>query len=583
MPPFRLALIGLALAGSAPAIAASEGALTRTGAPAAGTLSVEERTAYRSALAAIRAGDWATASAALDARPDGLLTPVARAELYLAKGSPKVEASAMAAIVAQAPELPQSVTLARLAKARGAVDLPSLPAQHDLVRFAGAPKRVAARPSRSDAAAATLAQSVQPLLKADQPAAAETLVEAASATLSPEALTEWRQKVAWGYYQTGEDAAARRVATMAQGGAGEWVTQAAWVGGLAAWRAKDCAAASDAFATVAARAKDSETIAAGLFWAARADMACQRPERVQPRLRTAARLEETFYGMLAAEMLALPAPDVPTVTLALASTDRVAALPNVRRAVALAEIGETALADQLLRQQARIGVVGDHEALLSLAARLNLPSTQIWLAQNGPSGARLSASARYPMPAWSPASGWRVDKALLFAHALQESQFRADAVSPAGARGLMQIMPGTAQLIAKKRGEAANPSRLTDPAYSFEYGQYYLQDLADRGGTGGLLPKVIAAYNAGPGRIVDWNAKGRGLDDPLLFIESIPYAETRGYVTTVLRNYWMYQRQAGVAAASCRAMAQGLWPRFPGLSGKTAHRIDATGQLVGAD
>ena len=177
--------------------------------------------------------------------------------------------------------------------------------------------------------------------------------------------------------------------------------------------------------------------------------------------------------------------------------------------------------------------------------------------------------ARYPMPAWRPTGGWRVDRALLFAHALQESQFRTDAVSRAGARGLMQLMPGTVQLVARHKGEA--PGAVDDPSVSFEYGQSYLEELADHPGTEGLLPKVIAAYNAGPNNVAAWNARMPGAD-PLLFIESIPFAETRNYVAIVLRNYWMYQQETGAEPVSLDELAQGQWPRFPGAALRTAAR-----------
>jgi soluble lytic murein transglycosylase-like protein len=237
----------------------------------------------------------------------------------------------------------------------------------------------------------------------------------------------------------------------------------------------------------------------------------------------------------------------------------------------------------MLRHQAKIGLSRDHESLIHLAARLNLPATQIWLAQNGPSGAQLSASARYPVPAWTPASGWQVDKALIFAHALQESQFKTNAVSSAGARGVMQLMPGTAQMVARHLGRTLDPASLSQPATSIELGQAYLRELADNSGTGGLLPKVIAAYNAGPTSVANWNARGRNLADPLLFIESIPFVETRAYVAIVLRNYWMYQRHTGAHAPSLMAIAQGLWPRFPGLPGRDAVRLTSLGATAAAD
>jgi hypothetical protein len=73
---------------------------------------------------------------------------------------------------------------------------------------------------------------------------------------------------------------------------------------------------------------------------------------------------------------------------------------------------------------------------------------------------------------------------------------------------------------------------------------------------------------------MNWNYKLRDGGDPLLFIESIPFAETRAYVAIVMRNYWMYGRQQGSAPASLKAIAQGMWPRFPGLPGKTAIRLE---------
>jgi hypothetical protein len=88
---------------------------------------------------------------------------------------------------------------------------------------------------------------------------------------------------------------------MARAGSGEWALQAEWAAGLASWRLRDCEAAGASFATVAARSTDQELSAAGHYWAARADMMCARPERVQARLRSAARMNETFYGLLAAE------------------------------------------------------------------------------------------------------------------------------------------------------------------------------------------------------------------------------------------------------------------------------------------
>ena len=124
-------------------------------------------------------------------------------------------------------------------------------------------------------------------------------------------------------------------------------------------------------------------------------------------------------------------------------------------------------------------------------------------------------------------------------------------------------------------GVAGNASDLTKPEVNLAFGQLHLQALRDSAATGGLLLKVVAAYNAGPVPIARWNTQIHADGDPLLWMESVPYWETRGYIATVVRNYWMYEGQAGGASESRVALAQGLWPTFPGLSGGKAVRVAA--------
>ena len=236
---------------------------------------------------------------------------------------------------------------------------------------------------------------------------------------------------------------------------------------------------------------------------------------------------------------------------------------NVRAAIALSAIGKSDLADEALRHQARIGNEQQHAALARLAGALNLPATQLWMGHYGPRGENLDPMARYPLPSWQPSGGWRIDPALVYAHTLQESAFRTSVVSGAGARGLMQVKPTTAQEMARTRGAYLSASDLDRPAVNLEYGQSYIEKLRDMNATGGLLPKVIAAYNAGPAPITRWNNEIRDNGDPLLFIESIPYWETRGYVAIILRNYWMYEIQSGKNGGSMKGLAQYLWPTVP--------------------
>lgn len=573
----RALLLAAALAApAAPAFATDARSPAPTSLPS--ELSASERTLYREVFAAIDAGDWAGASARLDAAPEGLLHNAARTELYLAKGSPKVELSQLVSLIEKAPQLPKAEQLSRLAVTRGATSLPDLPQAQNLVWVGSQPRRERAKGTKGDAAADALELLVQPLLKDNRPYEAEALFLERQEQLGPEARTEFQQRLGWSYYTIGDDRDARRLSAAARAGSGDWAIQGAWAEGLAAWRSGDCRGAGEAFRTVTERSRDVEMIAAAHYWSARAEMMCARPEQVQGHLRAAARQKETFYGMLAASALGMQGSAAAGLhDYRDAEWRGVASKPNVRTAIALAEIGREDLADQFIRHQARIGSPGEHGALLHLAAEMNLASTQYWLAHNAPRGVAVNIAARYPRPDWRPTRGWRVDPALAFAHTLQESSFRTGVVSPAGAVGLMQVRPGTAGDIARARGEAFDRQMLTTPAANIEFGQSYIESLRDNPATGGLLPKVIAAYNAGPVPVAEWNTRRFDKGDPLLYIESLPYWETRGYVPIVLRNYWIYEEELGKEAGSREALVQGMWPRFPGLPGARAVRVAEKG------
>lgn len=538
-------------------------------------LDAEQRAGYRTVFAAIRTGRWADATIALAAMKPGPLHAIARAELYTARNSPKVELPDLLALLAEAPELPQADQIRRMAMSRGATETPALPAVQRLAWYGVSPVRQRIHTVSSDNASTEMALAIQPFLKADDGVSAEALLQTHAADLAPDSLTEWQQKVAWIYYTAGDDTNARRMAALAEAGTGDWTAQADWVAGLAAWRQQDCAAAGQAFETVAGRASDTELRSAGLYWASRADMACGHPEKVAGHLSSASQYGETFYGLLAKQALGIQDRPLGGETRIADDWRALERRPNVRVAAALVEIGENDLADEVLRYQAKLETAGEHAALTRLAGRLNLPATQLWLSHNGPVGGQALLEARYPAPNWTPDGGWRVDRNLVFAHTLQESRFNAEIRSAAGAMGLMQVKPIAATDVGRRRGVTYVASDLTKPSVNMEIGQSYLEQLRDSPTTGGLLPKVIAAYNAGPTPVDTWNAGMKDNGDPLLYIESIPYWETRGYVMTVLRNYWMYELQAGQPSPSREALTQGLWPKFPGLPGPAAVRMSA--------
>ena len=284
-------------------------------------------------------------------------------------------------------------------------------------------------------------------------------------------------------------------------------------------------------------------------------------------LNQAARYDATLYGMLALDQLGIEIPaDTPAQRFTRADWSMIAPRSNVQVAAALAEIDRPGLADEVLRHEARIGPVRDYPAVARLARELGLPSPQLFMAHNAPYGMTSEAALRFPVARWQPRTGWRIDPALVFAHALQESNFRARAVSPANARGLMQIRPGTARDHNRRLNLGASYADLADPEVNLTYGQQQLEMLRDSAITRGQLPKIMAAYNAGLSPVGRWNSEINDLGDPLVWMESIPYWETRGYVAIVMRNYWMYERAAGLSSPSRRALAQGLWPEFPVLS-----------------
>ncbi|MES2120979.1 MAG: lytic transglycosylase domain-containing protein [Pseudomonadota bacterium] len=516
---------------------------------------------WRGVFDAIDAGNWTSAFAGIYALPPSVLTPVAKAEYYTAKGSPPTDLPSLQALLAQAPELPQARQLAAMALKRGATIQPAVIAERGSTVLGFAPVRYRARPVQGEPAADALRAELDALVKINDAAGAEAALLAAAPQLSVEARAEAGQRVAFCYYIVSRDADARRVAdTWRQGARGEWSSQAAWVSALASWRLNDFNAASAAFQQAAALAEQRELRAGALYWAARSEQAIGRPNSVQGLLRAAAASPESFYGLIARETLGMET-RVGSDPL-VAYDPPVDHLPNVKRAIELARIGEPALAEEMLRHQAMIGNPAEHHALIQLAKRLDLPAAQLWLANHGQPGARSDPSDRYPNPKWAPLTGWRVDPALAFGHIVQESAFRRTAVSAADAVGLMQVRPGTAQDVARARNLPYSRATLTDPRFNLEYGQSFIENMRSSSGTAGQLPRVIASYNAGPLPVSRWAAiNDRG--DPLLWIESIPYWETRYYVPAVMRNMWVYQGLNREETVSLKDIAQHRWPAFP--------------------
>ncbi|WP_332310363.1 lytic transglycosylase domain-containing protein [Altererythrobacter lutimaris] len=528
-------------------------------------LDQETREYYRSVFNAIQAENWERVDDLLNDRDPGLLHQVALAEYYTHANSPETSAQQITEWFEMGVSLPQAEQLARLGERRGLFDTPSLPSTRRIQRQPWQSKRVLPRPTNDGTMPESVSRDILARIRDDDPDGARELLAEIDLSLSSEARAEWRQRVAWSYYIENQDYAAFSMAQTVAEGSGPWVAEGYWTAGLSSWRLGDCANAAAGFSRAAQAAQNIELTAAAHYWAHRALIRCRQPGEAEQQLRAAASSPKTLYGMLALEQLGQEQPAASEVSdLTRDDWRRLERIENARIATALVEIGAEDLAGEVIRHQARIGDPEDFGALTRLARRLGLPQTQLWLARSAPYGARADGMLQYPVARWAPSDGWKVDPALAFAHALQESNFRTSAVSPANARGLMQITPITVRQHAPRLEMNARYVNLNDPSVNLSFGQRNLEMLRDTPATRNNLPKIMAAYNAGLSPITRWNEEVNDQGDPLLYMESIPYWETRSYVAIVMRNYWMYELQAGVKNSPSRAsLSRNEWPEFP--------------------
>ncbi|WP_390551557.1 lytic transglycosylase domain-containing protein [Qipengyuania sp. MTN3-11] len=526
-------------------------------------LSADDRLYYASLFEAIEARNWDRVELALTQRTEGPLHGAVLAEYYLHPESPRIELDRLTAWLDRYADLPQAPGIVRLAQTRGLTTQPGLPIERQLTSQGGFTRRTLPRGIADGTMPGNISSAILERISNDDPDGARLLLDGIDASLSPEARAEWRQRVAWSYYIENRDTEALALAQTVSAGSGPWVAEGEWVVGLSAWRLGDCAGATDGFQRAAGLSTDPELTAAAQYWASRALVRCRRPEAAGEQLRGAARFVETLYGMLAREQLGQELPeDHARPDLTAADWQRLADEPAARQAVMLAELGRRERAEEALQYQARTGDPAEFGALTRLARGLGLPGAQSFMAYNAPRGAAAEPWLRWPVTTQTPYGGWRVDPALAFAHALQESNFRERVVSPANAIGLMQIKPITQREYASSINLSA-ASDLKEPATNLAFGQRTLEALAGANYTRGHLPKVMAAYNAGPTPVARWESEVIDQGDPLLYMESIPYWETRSYVNIVMRNYWMYLRQADAPAPSRVALAQNDWPLFP--------------------
>jgi len=167
------------------------------------------------------------------------------------------------------------------------------------------------------------------------------------------------------------------------------------------------------------------------------------------------------------------------------------------------------------------------------------------------------SQAAYPTPTLAPTGGFTIDRSLVYAIVWQESRFNSLAVSPAGAVGLMQLMPPSAANMAGDDTLKSDPITLFDTGKNLALGQAYITWLSENAAGHDIL-RTIAAYNGGPATLVRTETLLGPDADSFLVVESLPYAETRAYVRKVMAAYWTYRRQFGGSTRTLDAAASQL-------------------------
>jgi soluble lytic murein transglycosylase len=309
----------------------------------------------------------------------------------------------------------------------------------------------------------------------------------------------------------------------------------------------------------------------GLYWTGRALADAGDQDGARAAWGRAAAMPGTFYGQMALSRLAGDA--VSPLLFPDRSGDLVRARLDTAAAPAWTEADKvrfesddlvqaarllaarddlTHARDFLLLQDARADSAADHALAAMLALRLGMPDVAVAIARRaGREGIALVPmgwpAPFSPPPVASPGQG--LPPGFLMAVIRQESGFDPGIVSPAGAYGLMQLLPAAARDVSRQARLATGPltgARLTDPDLNMRIGSAYLARLMQK--FGGAVPYVLAAYNAGPHRADEWLAllgdptRGTPTADAMLdWIESIPYAETRSYIQRVEENMAIYQ------------------------------------------
>ena len=382
-------------------------------------------------------------------------------------------------------------------------------------------------------------------MKKDRTADATALIlerSGSAASLgNPSMWAERRASLARTLMRAGQPGDAYKVAARNQMNEGQDYADLEFLAGFIALRKLDDAGtALQHFKNLEAAVVTPISLSRAHYWQGRAYEAAGNADAANTAYRAAAVHQTAFYGLLAAEKLGL------TLDAGLLSDTRpsdwrdasFAGSSVFQTARLLVRAGERSLGKRFLLHLAEGLSPGELDQLAEYTLEADEPHIAVLIGKQAAERGVILPRAYFPVTDMVPDT-LPVSRALALSIARRESEFDAAVISPAGARGLMQVMPGTAKQIAATAGLPYNPGRLTsDPAYNVALGSTYLRKLIDEFGPAVAL--VASGYNAGPGRPRRWIGEfgdPRSADvDAVDWVETIPLTETRTYVMRVVES-----------------------------------------------
>lgn len=311
----------------------------------------------------------------------------------------------------------------------------------------------------------------------------------------------------------------------------------------------DAKTAATHFAKMAELSTLPDSVTQANYWLGRALAKAGKADDAKAAFEVAAAYPTIYYGLLSRRELGLKPVELRAMPAWKDSETTFNGNEVVAAVKLLAANGETDRAGALLRTLAeQLKTGGELVLAAKLAQTIDAHHLAISIADIADKRGMPLDLFSFPKDGLPASKVAAADEAAIYAIARQESRFQVNAVSSAGARGLMQLMPGTAKETASKIGLAYSASKLTsDPLYNTQLGASYLDRQLET--YSGSLLLAAAAYNAGPGNANKWIAAfgdpRASSVDPVVWVELIPFQETRKYVQRVFGNYMVYRARLG--------------------------------------